>query len=399
MCSNSGKWKKRGEFVVNMYRWFVIPILVIVCVAVSSTPQYAFSADQQAEDNELTTFIQQLFAKRAQYLLHQEDGLLRDFYMPERASSMRAMKHEQMRAQYVQTWVKHRHLRLADAASSPRVIRANKRNDQVLVSAVDSLRLGYTYNQPSSQVEYFGIGTRHALTLMREKGSWKVLREWYLDPLEENPDLIPKLTEQPRNSASNRVNAMRNMRNQASGSHSTSTRYNRGKAIDYANKYAGIAWGAGNKHRYNPKYRDYTGQGGDCTNFASQCIGDQEGGGLRMRGGWHHYRSGGSRAWVQTDAFKNFLIYSGYGKVIKKGTYTGLVQANNQHPNGAWASLKAGDLIGYELNGDIDHFSIVVGFDAQGYPLVNSHTADRYRVPFDLGWDKYTMYWLIHIRD
>lgn len=124
LCGRSDKRKKREEFVVNMYRWFVIPIFVIVCVAVSSIPQYAFSAEQQTVDNELTTFIQQLFANRAKYLLRQEDGLLRDFYMPERASSMRAMKHEQMRAQYVQMWVKHRQLQLADAASSPRVIRA-----------------------------------------------------------------------------------------------------------------------------------------------------------------------------------------------------------------------------------------------------------------------------------
>ncbi|MDT2264397.1 hypothetical protein P7H17_02880 [Paenibacillus larvae] len=40
-----------------------------------------------------------------------------------------------------------------------------------------------------------------------------------------------------------------------------------------------------------------------------------------------------------------------------------------------------------------------MGHDAKGYPLVNSHTADRYRVPFDLGWDKSTKYLLIHIND
>ena len=50
------------------------------------------------------------------------------------------------------------------------------------------------------------------------------------------------------------------------------------------------------------------------------------------------------------------------------------------------------------MQGDVDHFSVVVGYDNQGYPLVNSHTADRYRVPFDLGWDKHTKYLLIHIQ-
>lgn len=85
--------------------------------------------------------------------------------------------------------------------------------------------------------------------------------------------------------------------------------------------------------------------------------------------------------------------------MIAKGKFPDVVKPSEKHPAGAIAKLQPGDLIGYEMKGDVDHFSVVVGFDDYGYPLVNSHTADRYRVPFDLGWDRYTSYWLIHIRD
>lgn len=39
--------------------------------------------------------------------------------------------------------------------------------------------------------------------------------------------------------------------------------YNRGKAVAYANEWA---------YRRNPAYYDFSEIGGDCTNFASQCI-------------------------------------------------------------------------------------------------------------------------------
>ncbi|MBJ9989381.1 amidase domain-containing protein [Paenibacillus sp. S28] len=82
--------------------------------------------------------------------------------------------------------------------------------------------------------------------------------------------------------------------------------------------------------------------------------------------------------------------------MIAKGTFEEITRPSDKHPRGAVARLQPEDLIGYELKGDTDHFSdhfsIVVGQDANGYPLVNSHTADRYRVPFDLGWDRTTKY-------
>ena len=101
-----------------------------------------------------------------------------------------------------------------------------------------------------------------------------------------------------------------------------------------------------------------------------------------------------------SDAFSNLSTKSGYGRLITKGDYHHIVIPSQKYPEAAISQLQAGDLIGYILrHNDTDHFFVVVGFDDYGYPLVNSHTADRYRVPFDLGRYHNTKYQLFHIKD
>ncbi|MCY9514886.1 amidase domain-containing protein [Paenibacillus apiarius] len=372
-------------------------IILVICIFCMSMLTQAAAAPKEV-DKELAAYIQQLFSDRAQFLIHRDKDSLDRHYVSSIATSRNAMRHETDRAEYVQAWAERRGIQFVDAISHVRIIRINKQKDKAYISTVESLKLDYTYIHSMMPVQSFGIGTRHALTLTKTDGKWHVLREWYLDPLEENPKLIPDSDGMIL--SSDRHIESSELGKESAGSNTT-RKYNRDKAVAYANKYAGAAWGAGNKHRYHPNYRDYTGLGGDCTNFASQCIGDrEEGGGLRMRGGWRHFQYvGGSRTWVQTDAFKDFLLSSGYGSLIARGSFQEIVTANERHPSGAIAKLRPGDLIAYMLRGDVDHFSIVVGFDMNGYPLVNSHTADRYRVPFDLGWDKHTTYLLIQIRD
>ncbi|BFH14467.1 amidase domain-containing protein [Paenibacillus melissococcoides] len=379
-----------------MVRKTMFIMLSLCCIWITAIAEAASSGDK---DEEVTGYIQQVFKDRTNFLIHQQEQAIRDHYAAS-GSSRHALRHEIDRSAYIHAWAERRGMQFINADSDVRIIRAKVRGNKATVSVVESLRLDYIYTHSVVPTQSFGIGTRHAITLTKEDGKWKVLREWYLDPLEENPKLIPEADDmmlrpqlkQPSNDAD---------RPSTQSDTKRRPRYNRQKAVAYANKYAGTAWGAGNKHRYNPKYRDYTGLGGDCTNFASQCIGDpEEGGGLKMRGGWHYFLfNGGSQTWVQTDAFKNFLLHSGYGKMIAKGKFTDIVKPSERHPAGAIAKLQPGDLIGYDFNGDVDHFSVVVGFDDFGYPLVNSHTADRYRVPFDLGWDRNTTYLLIHIRD
>lgn len=345
--------------------------------------------EPSSDEEEITAFLNRLYDSRAQLLVGGDPERIKLFYFPGQAVASYAHRHELERAQYLQSWADKRGVDFVHAKSILRIHRIKKSGDTAKISLIQSLKVSYVYLNDILPPQSFGIGTRHALTIKKVKDEWFVEREWYLDPLEENPKLIPE-------SDISVLTATDERRQRFTGQ-----KYNREKAIAYANKYAGTAWGAGNNNRYNKKYRDYTGLGGDCTNFASQVLGDpEEGGGLRMRESWRYFFPvGGSQTWVQTDAFKNFLIRSGYGRVIASGTFQDVVRPTERYPHGAVSELVPGDLIAYVMNGDVDHFAILVGFDDKGYPLVNCHTADRYRVPFDLGWDKNTRYLLIHMND
>jgi hypothetical protein len=74
-----------------------------------------------------------------------------------------------------------------------------------------------------------------------------------------------------------------------------------------------------------------------------------------------------------------------------------LIKPAQKQPAGVIGELKKGDVIGYGTDGDIEHVAIVVGWDSKGYPLVNSHTVDRYHCPWDMGYDQKTIYYLYQI--
>jgi len=363
-------------------------LLAGIALIVGFTPLQGYASKLESDKEEITRYLSQLYKDRNTFLIHPLPETIEKYYIKSEGASRYAYQMELRRAKYFNAWAEKRRLRLVAAEPYIRIGRFKKDGDIVTVTLVQSAKITYAYKEMSYlPPQSFGVGTRHALTLKKANNGWVVKKEWYLDPLEENLDLIPDSpADFPRHSSIKYIP-------KAKG------RYYRERAVAYANKYAGLAWGAGNNNRYNRKYNDYTPLGGDCTNFTSQVLGDaKEGGGLRMNGTWGYW-GGGSHAWVQTDAFEHFLLYSGYGRLIAKGTFTEITRSSEKHPDGAIAKLIPGDVIGYSLDGDTDHFSIVVGHDVNGYPLVNSHTADRYRVPFDLGWDKYTKYILIHIND
>ncbi|TXK84266.1 amidase domain-containing protein [Paenibacillus sp. N3.4] len=372
---------------INRLKWLTIILVALLC------PIHVFAEDTTDETENIQAFLIKLFNERSRFLIDQRPETIHHFYEKTDRLSQYAYEQELLRSNYINSWAEKRGVAFSAAKSNIRVNRIKRQGNIARVSLNQSLQLSYVFISDKYNPQSFGIGTRHGLTLKKMNGEWVVLREWYTDPLSENPKLIPEFTGFPNPAF------LKYQTTTLQTGEKAKRRYNREQAVQYANKYAGAAWGAGNDHRYNKKYLDYTYQGGDCTSFASQVLGDKdEGGGLKMKSGWH-YRSEGSQAWVRTDTFKNFLLHSGYGSLVAKGYFTDVVKPTEKYPGGALAALQPGDLIAYEMDGDIDHFSIFVGFDYYGYPLVNSHTADRYRVPFDLGWDQNTKYLLIHIND
>ena len=118
-----------------------------------------------------------------------------------------------------------------------------------------------------------------------------------------------------------------------------------------------------------------------------------------MDGTWYCRGGNGSLAWVRTVSLAQWLTYSGHATKVTEGTFSQLNQPNEKYPRSAVRELRPGDVIGYEEKGRIQHFAIVTGYDTRGYPVVNAHTTDRFQCPWDIGWDRKTIFHLFKKND
>ena len=142
--------------------------------------------------------------------------------------------------------------------------------------------------------------------------------------------------------------------------------YDRKAAVAYARKWA---------FQRNPAYYNFDRLGGDCTNFASQCL--FAGVGIMNftpEVGWF-YNNLNSRAaaWTGVEYFYRFLT-GNERSPIGNGTGPFAIETN-------LAGLEIGDFIqlGRET-GDFYHTPVVVGF-SRGVPLLAAHTYDVYNRP------------------
>ena len=160
------------------------------------------------------------------------------------------------------------------------------------------------------------------------------------------------------------------------------------KAMDYAHQYCGVSPIAEYNFKYNKAYKNFNPDGGDCANFASQIL--HEGAGFKKNDTWNYKDRAGTKAWVNAQAFKNYMVGSGRAGYIAKGTYQQIYKAAYQ--------MRPGDFVAYEKKGKITHISTITGLDSKGYPLVTCHNTDRLLVPYDLGWsDKGIRFHLINV--
>ena len=132
--------------------------------------------------------------------------------------------------------------------------------------------------------------------------------------------------------------------------------YGREKVLEYASKWA---------YGRNPKYYNYDLIGGDCTNFASQCI--FAGSGIMNYTkdfGWYYNNANNKApAWTGVDFLYKFLINNKgigpFGKNIQK------------------AELKIGDIIQLSFNGLVFAHTLVVVENRLNI-LVATHTFDSF---------------------
>lgn len=333
----------------------------------------------EPEKPDLTPRLREIYERRARRFLTDWEGPpLEEDFLLERKTAQWALLHEEGKYRYVKAWAEARGVRFVEARTRIWVKELKMTEDRARFYVAQALQLGYQYPGEEA-VNRFGVGSRHIVELHRTAdGRWLIGLEWYSDPLGDETEAPAELP--ARRSSGNRGN---------SGLHAVTAlaaqRYDRRGAVEYADTYCGLAAGCGNDHKYNPKFRNYMGEGGDCANFVSQAL--RYGGKLQMP------------LFTRADALIGHLRYAGKGDLAVRGDFGTVWRIAAGRPEGFRSFLKPGDVLGYEEKGKMTHVALITGFDSRGYPVANSHTADRYRVPFDLGWDRKTIYWFVAMRD
>ncbi len=367
----------------------------------SSDAECIYTESDKVDNAKLESEIEDIYNKRSSVLVTGNLSDLPGCFDTSQKYGKWALEHEVKRAKYLKDWSNQRGLKFTDIKSTVRVKKAYPTKRGVRVGLEESYKFDYIYEKDENPItNSFGVGIRHTLDLIKKDNGYLIYNDWYTDCFEDA--LLAYSGDVTTIETKGCIYDFTNCQKPSDPTVSTG-KYNRLKAVEYADKYCGAAWGSENDFKYNKKYKDFTGIGGDCTNFASQILGDKEAGGLKFDGTWHcsyskYGNSTGSSAWVNADALRSYLVYSGKGSLIKKGTFKDLVTPTNDYACGFVQKLQLGDLVCYAKKSNMDHFGIVTGWDSHGYPLINSHTTDRYHVPWDLGWgDKNIFFHLIHI--
>lgn len=342
---------------------------------------------------ELSKAVKEIFDARARAIFKDSaEGAVLSRYDTTEKLGQWAHSHEKAKMNFIRLWVKKRGVRFTEARTVIHIPWSELQGNQAELIVHQTLQVSYVY-PGSKTVNHFGIGTRHWMKMKSYQGKWLICQDFYTDGLGDDslaPEPKPAEGRLPQRQPTKRTSPQ-----------STAVGYDREGAVRYADKYAGLAWGAGNKHQYNLQYGDLSGKGGDCTNYVSQCLADKNGGKLPLDGGWFYCIDqdgfSGSQAWVRAQDFCDWVQYCGRGKLVARGTFPELNNPTKNFPSGAVRKLRKGDVIGYGQENLIEHVAIVVGWDSQGYPLVNSHTVDRYHCPWDMGYDKTTVFHLFQI--
>lgn len=375
-----------------MSRGKIIVILLIIFTFGFIGDTTHANSETNDKKSQLLSVVKEIFDARALAIITGADPApALSPYETSETLGLWAQIHERERLDYIQQWASKRGVLFTEAVSSLSIPWCRLEGNIAELVVNETLQLGYVYPGDPT-VNRFGTGSRHWLKLVCRDNKWLILQDFYTDGLGDNfqtpnptPADGPAMLGQPEKTA-----AAKN-----------STVFDRAGAVRYADKYAGLAWGAGNNNSYNPNYRDFNDRGGDCANYVSQCLADQEGGKMAMDGLWYYDRqeNDGSQSWVRAESFGDWLLYSGRGRRLARGTFPELNQPGSEFPRGASRELAPGDIIGYGKMGYSRHLAIVVGTDSQGYPLVNAHNVDRYHCPWDMGYDKATVFHLYQVND
>lgn len=316
--------------------------------------------------DEFSCLLKDLFIKRNLSVVSGDSESLKGFYDLNIKVSQYAYESEVKKTQYLMNWSGKQAVVFKDLDSIVKVRKVKEKEPGLFGVICDVItEFNYYYTDSPDVINTFRLGTNHYLNLKKTEDRYIITKEWYTDPFADSLNLNNIKTEEVKEYILSRT----------SPEYTPSEKVQ--KAIDYAHTYCGASLEEEFIFKYNSsKYKNHNPDGGDCANFASQIL--HEGGEFKKNGTWNYEGKEGTKAWLNAQGFKNYMVGSGRASYIAKGTYQEVYKAAY--------NMRPGDFVAYEKKGRIVHISTVTGLDSKGYPLVTCHNTDRLLVPYDLGW-------------
>ncbi|GAB6170443.1 amidase domain-containing protein [Clostridium carnis] len=334
-------------------------------------------ATSEETKNEFKLLLENLFKDKNSAIVSGDCELLKNFYDLKIKVSQWAYESEAKKTQYLINWSEKQAVKFTDLHSTVKIRKVVEKEPGLFGVICDvATDFNYYYIDSPDVINHFRLGTNHYLNLKKEGDRYIITKEWYTDPFADSLDVT--------NIKSNEIKEY--ILSKSKPDFFPNERLL--KAINYAHTYCGVSEDEEFTFKYNSKYKNHNPDGGDCANFASQIL--FEGGGFKKNGLWSYEGKEGTKAWLNAQGFKNYMVGSGRASYIAKGSYSQTYKAA--------FNMRPGDFVAYEKKGRITHISTVTGFDSKGYPLVTCHNTDRLLVPYDLGWSNPNIkFHLIHV--
>ena len=368
------KFKNKYIKIIFMSLCLILPLGLRSIIYKLNSKVSEIEAIKIDEDDQIKQqyqlLLQNLFDYRNKAILEQNEEILKELYDTDKKTGLWAYEHEVEKMKYLKNWSSKQGVTFNDIKTKVK-IRKVKEKETDLYGIICNVATDYNYSYENEKdvKNIFRIGTEHYLNVKIKDNQYIITKEWYTDPFADSLNLENIKSDDIRSYilAQQKPDIQLTQEQQ--------------KAIDYAHRYCGVSTEEEYEFKFNREYKNFNPDGGDCANFASQIM--YESGRFKKNSIWNYNNRDGTKAWVNAQGFKNYILNSGRGSLICKGSYEETYKESY--------NLRPGDFEAYEKGGRITHVSTVTGMDSKGYPLVTCHNTDRLLVPWDLGWSNKTI--------
>lgn len=358
-------------------KYVIIVLSMIMSMNFFSIKAYGAEKVDDEVKGEIRSFIEKVIAERNKAIVTNEPENIKAVYDVSTKFGQWAYESEEKKMIYLHNWEQKQGVKFTEIVPMVFITRISETDNGFKVNFTCSTEYRYVYEDKPEEVNRARIGTYHVQTLINKDDKLLISKEWYTDPFADSLNL-EKL----------KVDDVKNYILSQGPRDFSNLNDKRRRLKEYADRYCGAAEEEQYGFKYNKAYRNFNPEGGDCANFASQCL--HEGGKFKKTGGWNYNKGDASATWVNADKFKDYWVYSGKASVLAYGNYEKVYKASYK--------LLPGDFVAYEKKGDVKHISMVTNADSRGYALVTCHNTDRNDVPWDLGWsDKDIKFWLVRV--